>query len=185
MSPLIYLPPANEFFCEGYVFTGVCLWSLQRCLSRGQGCLSRGSLSEGGGCYVRTVRILLECILVSIMPKKQHKGLFTPSKSQRESEKDQRTIGRDQKIKRQMSKKIFAFAWCGRALRLHWTRFWWLLYMAGDGFRYGLGFLSYTEIGSRNPSPSLCNGNMFCIVQCSHWVWNPNPNPYLSPSPSM
>ena len=36
----------------------------------------------------------------------------------RESEKDQRTTGRDQKYKRQTSKKIFAFAWCGHALTL-------------------------------------------------------------------
>ena len=48
------------------------------------------------------------------------KGLFTPSESKRESDKDQRT--RDQKNKRETSKKIFAFAfafaWCGQALRL-------------------------------------------------------------------
>ena len=37
----------------------------------------------------------------------------------------------------------------------------------------------------RDPSPSLCNVNMFGIVQCSHRVWNPNPRPYPSPSPSM
>ena len=47
------------------------------------------------------------------------KGLFTPNESERESEKDQRTIGRDQKNKQQTSKKIFAFAfafaWCGQA----------------------------------------------------------------------
>ena len=28
----------------------------------------------------------------------------------------------------------------------------------------------YAEIGSRNPSLSLCNVNMFCIVQCSYRV---------------
>ena len=27
------------------------------------------------------------------------------------------------------------------------------------------GFLSYTDIGNRDPSPSLCNAKMFCIVQ--------------------
>ena len=48
--------------------------------------------------------------------------------------------------------------------------------------RYGarLRFLSYTEIGNRDSSLSLCNTNMFCIVQCSHQVWNPIPS--LSPS---
>ena len=45
------------------------------------------------------------------------------------------------------------------------TELLWLIYIAGDGL--GLGFLSYAEIGSRDLSPSLCNVNMFCIVQCS------------------
>ena len=46
----------------------------------------------------------------------------------------------------------------------------WLIHTAGEGLRYwlGLGLLSYTELGSRDPSPSLCNVNMLCIVQCSH-----------------
>ena len=61
------------------------------------------------------------------------------------------------------------------------------IYIAGDGLWDGLraGFLSFTEIESRGLSPSLCNVNMFCIVQCSHRAWNPNPSLYLSPSPSM
>ena len=48
------------------------------------------------------------------------------------------------------------------------------MYIAGDRLGYGIGlwFLSYTEIESRDPSPSMCNVNMFCIVQCNHWVWN-------------
>ena len=36
------------------------------------------------------------------------------------------------------------------------------------------------EIGGWDTSQSLCNVNMFYIVQCNHWVRNPNP----SPSPS-
>ena len=28
-----------------------------------------------------------------------------------------------------------------------------------------------------NPSPNLCNRYMFCIILCSHRVWNPSPNP--------
>ena len=47
------------------------------------------------------------------------------------------------------------------------------------------GFRSYTETGRRDPSPSLCNVNMFCMVQHSHRVWKPNLSLYLSPSPSM
>ena len=35
-------------------------------------------------------------------------------------------------------------------------------------------FLVYAEIGSENPCLSVCNLNMFYIVQCSHWVWNLN-----------
>ena len=51
-------------------------------------------------------------------------GQFTAnSESNAESEKDQRTIGRDKKNKRQTSKKIFtfafAFAWCGQAFMVH------------------------------------------------------------------
>ena len=29
-----------------------------------------------------------------------------------------------------------------------------------------------------NLSPSLCNGNSFCTLQCNHRVWNLSPNPY-------
>ena len=47
------------------------------------------------------------------------------------------------------------------------------------------GLLSKTEIESRDLSLSLCNVNMFCIVQCSHQVWNSNPSPYTSPFPAM
>ena len=36
------------------------------------------------------------------------------------------------------------------------------------------GFLSLTEIGSRDPSLSLCNVNIFCTVQYRHQVWNPS-----------
>ena len=61
----------------------------------------------------------------------------------------------------------------------------WLIYIAGDGLRYGLGFMSYKEIGSRDQSPSLCNVNMFCTVQCSHLDWNQNLSLYRNPSPSM
>ena len=50
----------------------------------------------------------------------------------------------------------------------------WLISTAGLGFR--LGFLSYAEIGSRDPSPSLCSGNMLYIILCSRRVWNPNLN---------
>ena len=54
MSPLIYLPPANEV-CEGYVFTGVCLSTgAGLCPGAGVsvhrgGSLSRGDLCRGGG----------------------------------------------------------------------------------------------------------------------------------------
>ena len=65
----------------------------------------------------------------------------------------------------------------------------WLIYIAGDGLGYGcglrFGFLSYIEIGSRDPSPSLCTVNMLCIVQYSHRVWNPSLSVYRSPSPAM
>ena len=39
----------------------------------------------------------------------------------------------------------------------------WLIHISADGLRYGLGleFLSCTEIGSKDPSLSLCNVNMF------------------------
>ena len=62
-----------------------------------------------------------------------------------------------------------------------------LIYIADYGLWYGLGlgFLSFTEIGSRDLSPSLWNVNMFCIVQCSHQVWNMSPSPYPSLSPEM
>ena len=33
-----------------------------------------------------------------------------------------------------------------------------------------------------SPSLSLCSGNMFCIILCSHWVWNLSPSPNLNPS---
>ena len=39
--------------------------------------------------------------------------------------------------------------------------------------------LSCAEIGSMDPNSGLCNVNMFCIVLCSHRVWN------LFPSPAM
>ena len=51
----------------------------------------------------------------------------------------------------------------------------WLFYIAGDriGYRLRLRIIVLqTQIGSRDLSPSLCNVNMFCIVQCSHPVWN-------------
>ena len=59
----------------------------------------------------------------------------------------------------------------------------WLIYITRDGL--GLGFPSFTEIGSRHPSLSLCNVNVFCIVQCRSRVWNPNPSLYPSVSPVM
>ena len=43
-------------------------------------------------------------------------------------------------------------------------------------YGYGLRFVSYTEIGSKDPSPSLCNVNLFCKVQYSHRVSNLNPS---------
>ena len=49
---------------------------------------------------------------------------------------------------------------------------------SNTGSDSGLRFLSYAEIGSRDPSPRLCNVNMFCIVQ----VWNRNPNRSSYPS---
>ena len=35
-----------------------------------------------------------------------------------------------------------------------------LIHTAGDELGYRLEFLSYTEVGSRDPSPSLYNVNM-------------------------
>ena len=63
----------------------------------------------------------------------------------------------------------------------------WLIYIAGDGLGYrpGRGIPSCTEIGSRDPNPSLGNVNMPCIIQCTLWVWNPNPSLYRSSSLSM
>ena len=34
-------------------------------------------------------------------------------------------------------------------------------------------------------NPSLCDVNMFCLVQCSHQVWNLNMSRYLNPCPTM
>ena len=47
-----------------------------------------------------------------------------------------------------------------------------LTYIARDGLWYKIGTCLpvLTEIGSRDPSVSLCNVNMFCIVQCGHQV---------------
>ena len=49
-------------------------------------------------------------------------------------------------------------------------------------FIAGLGILYCAEIGSRNPSPSLCNVNIFCKAQCNHLVWSPSPHPSLCPA---
>ena len=50
-----------------------------------------------------------------------------------------------------------------------------LIYISGDGLGYGLrfGFLFCTEIGSRNEFESV-QCEMFCRVQCRHWVRNPS-----------
>ena len=40
---------------------------------------------------------------------------------------------------------------------------------ARDGLGYGLGFLYYTEIGSRDPSPSSCN--VKCSANCNVSIW--------------
>ena len=73
----------------------------------------------------------------------------------------------------------------------HWTK--WVTHTC-ENITFATGFLyimaqlhSWTriwisvlcEIGGMYPSPSLCNVNIFCTVQCSHWVWNLNPSPYL------
>ena len=54
----------------------------------------------------------------------------------------------------------------------------WLIYIAvgGLGYRFRLGFLSCTEIGSSDLSLSLYNVNVLYIIQCSRQVWNPNPS---------
>ena len=63
-------------------------------------------------------------------------------------------------------------------IRFKMLTFLWLKRIAGFEYGYGLGngFLSCVS--------SLCNVNMFCMVQCSYQVWNPNasPYPYLSPA---
>ena len=73
-------------------------------------------------------------------------------------------------------------------------------------YGYGLRFVSYTDVGSKDPSPSLCNVKsvlrtdnvaigfriwiqvsesvqceMFGTLQYSDWVWNLNPSLYPSP----
>ena len=79
---------------------------------------------------------------------------------------------------------------------MHWTPFpfyryqprsqcrivWWLKHITGLGYGYRLktGFLFCAEIGIRDLWPCLCNVSMFCIVQCSHRVWNPSPEMCLS-----
>ena len=73
----------------------------------------------------------------------------------------------------------------------------WLISIAGVGFwlwspdwnvcnwdrNLSLGWWSFPKMGTvtiwerdPNPSPSPCNENMFCIILCSHRVWNPNPS---------
>ena len=56
-----------------------------------------------------------------------------------------------------------------------------LVSVAGDGLGYRLllGLPPRAEIGSRDPSLSLCNVNMFCLKQCSHEVWIPDPSPAM------
>ena len=54
-----------------------------------------------------------------------------------------------------MDKKLITFFSCKSSLFSDL----WLVYIAGGGLWYGLGFMSYTEIGSRDPSPSLFNGS--------------------------
>ena len=75
---------------------------------------------------------------------------------------------------------------CSRFIFLKFKKLW-LIYIAGDELRngLGLGFLSYTEIGSRDQSPSLRNVNISCIVQCIDRFWNQNPGPCPSLSLSM
>ena len=44
---------------------------------------------------------------------------------------------------------------------------------------YGLGFQSHScswQLGLESESDSVQCEN-FCIVQCCHWVWSPNPSP--------
>ena len=53
----------------------------------------------------------------------------------------------------------------------------------GDGI--GLGFLSCTEIKSKNPSLMSMQYEMFSMVQCSHLIRNRNPSRYPYPSPEM
>ena len=38
---------------------------------------------------------------------------------------------------------------------------------------------------NRDLSLGTCNVDMFCIVQCSHWVWNQSPSLNPCPSPAM
>ena len=92
LDPPLFLPAA-KVVCEGYVFTGVCLSTGGGVYDQGgvsvqEGSLSRGSLSEGvtvhgkglcpGGLCLgdlclgglcRAARILLGCILVSLLVK--------------------------------------------------------------------------------------------------------------------
>ena len=56
---------------------------------------------------------------------------------------------------------------------------------------YGLFTLPETDSGMDSDSDSCPKQKegvgirVQCVVQCSHWVWNPNLSPYPSPSLSM
>ena len=83
-----------------------------------------------------------------------------------------------------MNEETFQLHWNIASI---WTECLWLKHIAelGYGYGLGLGFMSHAEIRSIDLSPSLCNVNMFCIVQCSHRVWNPCQSTYPYPSLAM
>ena len=59
----------------------------------------------------------------------------------------------------------------------------WLNYIAGHGL--GLGSYSCSwQLGLESECDSMQCEN-FCIVQCSHRVWNPSPSLYPSPCPPI
>ena len=92
--------------------------------------------------------------------------------------------------------KVFCYTGLRFAFRLRYR----FMYYAGffHWFRFGLwshdlndkdlslGWISIPRMGTvpiwgRGPKQSLCSGNLFCVMLCSHSVWSPSPN--LNPIP--
>ena len=117
-------------------------------------------------------------------------GVLTPSKRKSESEKDQTTSKRDQRINDIHQRKFcfyfhFSSVWMGLCGVL----------VSKISTRVVVDFLCRTR--TRTQILVLCryygkgiriwiwvSGNILCIILCSHRVWNPSPSPNLNPSPA-